>query len=518
MAPRSTKILDPAPPTTHRAPAHPHAPPPRRTARRPCGARRGRRPQNAAQAGRQAVACSARGRCGRGLGKPRAGAQPGPAPAARRGRPGAAGGAAAGIDHPRRRRLLAADAADGAAGAPGRGRVQPRAGPHLRRAVPAPADRADAALHHLPARAQHAAQRGQHREPDPLRRQRGGGTLADPGAAEDRRRVLGLLPRADGRPRAARPGRPGAGHRAAGAAHLRAAAGGGDQRAEGHLLYQPAAHRRAAQARAGGAPRPADHPPADPRAALHPALPADRCQGLPRPGADRREDGARVRPLLHQAGPGGRSHGRLPARGDGARADGLPGGRAADVGRRGAPGRHRQLRQAARGHLLRLRCRTAAEVGLDRLGLPGQEAGGRRRRRAAGAGGHQDRPPQPGPRVPDGQDLHRADAAVQPVLGAARQADALPEGDDGADRRLHRGLPRRAAVRARGRHPGALRAAHPARRRVARAAGVRGHRTHHRDGIRGRRGQHLARRRALQAARCAGLPARPGAQVHALRC
>ena len=42
------------------------------------------------------------------------------------------------------------------------------------------------------------------------------------------------------------------------------------------------------RARAGGAPRPADHPPADQGAALHPALPADRCQGLPRPGADRR--------------------------------------------------------------------------------------------------------------------------------------------------------------------------------------------------------------------------------------
>ena len=75
-------------------------------------------------------------------------------------------------------------------------------------------------------------------------------------------------------------------------------------------------HRRAAAARAGGAPRPADHPPADQGAALHPALLPDRRQGLPRAGADRRQDGARVRPLLHQDGAGGRGHRRLPARGD----------------------------------------------------------------------------------------------------------------------------------------------------------------------------------------------------------
>ena len=41
-----------------------------------------------------------------------------------------------------------------------------------------------------------------------------------------------------------------------------------------------------------------------------------------------------------------------------------------------------------------------------------------------------------------------------------------------------------------------------AQRRVARAARGCRHRAHHRDGIRRRRGQHLARRRALQAARC----------------
>ena len=71
-----------------------------------------------------------------------------------------------------------------------------------------------------------------------------------------------------------------------------------------------------------------------------------------------------------------------------------------------------------------IRRRAAAEVGFHRLGLPGEEADGGRRRRTAGAG----------IKIAattwtansDGQGLDRPDAAVQPVLGAARQADAVP--------------------------------------------------------------------------------------------
>ena len=64
---------------------------------------------------------------------------------------------------------------------------------------------------------------------------------------------------------------------------------------------------------------------------------------------------------------------------------------------------------------------------------PGQEACGDRWCGAPGARHRQDRAPQPGPRIFDGQDLHRADAGFQPVLGAPRQAHAVPEGHDRSD-------------------------------------------------------------------------------------
>jgi ubiquinone biosynthesis protein len=48
---------------------------------------------------------------------------------------------------------------------------------------------------------------------------------------------------------------------------------------------------------------------------------------------------------------------------------------------------------------------------------------------------------------------------------------------------------------------------------LARARGVPGHAARHRDGIRGRRGEHLARGAALPPRRSAGLPARAGPQV-----